>query len=297
MKSGGSGSLFPIEIPEPPLGDFTGLSPDIEVIERFRSIIHSFFRNCGRSFPWREVEDPYPILVSEVMLQQTQTDRVLPKYRQFIERWPNIKSLSRANLGEVFSAWRGLGYNRRARGLLDSAKILERSYGGVVPDSPDLLQRLPMIGPATASAICAFAFRSPLVFFETNIRRVYIHFFFEGRQGVADRELIPFAETALDMNDPRSWYYALMDYGVFLKRHFVNPNRRSLHYARQGKFENSNRQIRGSILGILSEEGPLDSAGLRLRLQFPEERIDYCLEQLGLEGLVAAESGRYRIAD
>ena len=282
----------------PPVGDFSGgHRPDSNQVRSFRNTLYEYYGAHGRAFPWRETKDPYEILVSELMLQQTQTARALPKYLQFLERWPTVEALAQAGLAEVYELWRGLGYNRRAKALLDAAGVIVSKHRGTVPASVDDLVELPMIGRATASAICAFAFDMPVVFLETNIRRVYLHFFFDGGRDITDRELLAIGEVLLDTEDPRNWYYALMDYGVFLKGVVPNPNRRSRHYHIQAPFEGSNRQLRGGILRTLSARGRASPEELAEDLSFAGDRVAYCLEQLHSEGLVEEVGGLYRIPE
>jgi A/G-specific adenine glycosylase len=278
-----------------PFGDFTGVIPEPDLIEQFREIIYEYYGEYGREMPWRETFDPYEILVSEVMLQQTQVSRVLPKYLRFLSRWPAVGDLSSASLREVLELWQGLGYNRRGRGLHVAAKIIVDRYDGIVPRDGDSLRSLPMVGASTAAAIRAFAFGEPVVYLETNVRRVYLHFFFDRRDGVRDSEIFPIAELALDRDDPRSWAYALMDYGAFLRERPVDPNRRSASYSRQAPFEGSNRQIRGRVLAALIEKGELGADELSL-LPFERERIALCTDELVGEGMIAEQEGRYFIS-
>ncbi len=281
----------------PPFGEYRDAVPDSETNGKFRTIIYEYYGAFGRSFPWRDTVDPYRIIVSEIMLQQTQTHRVLPKYRDFLERWPTFEALAKASLSEVFGVWRGLGYNRRARALTEIARIVVKEHHGSLPDDERKLEALPMIGTATARAILAFAFNRPNAFIETNIRRVFIYFFFDGAAGVNDRQIMPVAEQTVDSEDPRSWHYALMDYGVMLKRRTRNPNIRSAHYSRQAPFENSNRQIRGTILKLLNEHGSVVEQTLYEKLDFEHERVRRCLDSLVADGMVAERGNRYLIPD
>ncbi len=280
-----------------PFGDYSGAAPDPDAVESFRGLIYEYYGAHGRSFPWRETADPYGIIVSEIMLQQTQTHRVLPKYEAFIGRWPTFEALASASLKEVFGVWRGLGYNRRARALTEIARIVTEEYGGGLPETEEELEKLPMIGRTTARAVLAFAFDHPVVFIETNIRRVFIYFFFERTDEVRDSMILPVAERTADAEDPRSWHYALMDYGVMLKSRIPNPNARSAHFTRQSPFENSNRQIRGSILRVLNERSRLGEHELYCSLEFERERIRSCLDSLVSEGMVAERRSEYFIPD
>jgi A/G-specific adenine glycosylase len=275
--------------------------PELEAppsIPRFRRLIRDFFRRNGRSFPWRETNDPYAVLVSEYMLQQTQTGRVLPKYADFLVRFPKLESLAAAGLGEVLAVWQGLGYNRRAKALREAAGLILERHAGRVPAEPELLERLPGIGPYTARAVSTFAYNRPNVFVETNIRSVFIHFFFPGGRSVPDREILPLIETSLDRADPRAWYSGLMDYGAWLKKTHAAPARRSGARAKQPGFEGSRRQLRGRILKAVLARGRADLVELGRAAGFPERELRSCLEELVSEGLIAAEpDGRYRAGD
>jgi len=265
-------------------------------VDQFQEVILGYYRLHGRTMPWRVTQDPYRILVSEFMLQQTQVPRVMEKYDGFLLRFPSIMALARANLRDVLSVWQGLGYNRRARYLHQSAQLIVSEHGGTVPAVPDLLQTLPGIGPGTAGAVAAFAYNRPVAFIETNIRRVYIHFFFPERDRVYDRDILPLIETTLVQEDPRRFYYALMDYGVMLSRETPNPNRRSAHYAKQSPFENSNRQIRGRILRELTHHDHVSEAQLAASISFGPERTGHVLETLIAEGLIVREGDHIYIA-
>lgn len=231
-------------------------SPDVsltpEQVRAFQQEVRAFFRQHARAFPWRETRDPYHILVSEVMLQQTQADRVVPKYEAFLERFPDVHALARAPRAAVITAWQGLGYNRRALMLHESAREIVATCNGCVPDQVEDLQRLPGIGPYTAAAVRVFAFNRSEVFVETNIRAVYIQRFFAGQGPVSDAQLLPLVRQTLPRCNPRRWYNALMDYGAILKQRFGNPTRRSSHYVRQAPFRGSDREIRGAVIRHLS---------------------------------------------
>jgi A/G-specific adenine glycosylase len=226
------------------------------------------------------------------MLQQTQAPRVLGKYREFLSRFPTIRSLAAAPLRDVLEAWSGLGYNRRALYLHRAARIIVDTYHGRVPRSVRALSALPGIGEATAKAVAVYAFNEPEAYVETNIRAVFIHHFFPGRKAVSDRQLLPVVAAALDQKDPRKWYSALMDYGAMLKQRHGNPARRSVHHQRQSIFEGSNRQARGLILKLLGA-GPLTAVAIEKQTGLTSEQVAKNLLTMPREGLIAKSGLRY----
>jgi A/G-specific adenine glycosylase len=264
-----------------------------ETIRLFRDLILSHYRAHGRDLPWRRTTDPYRILVSEIMLQQTQVERVAVKYREFLEQFPDFESLARAPRSEVLLAWQGMGYNRRAIALQTTAGRVVGEYGGRLPADPDTLATFPGIGKATAAAIVAYAFNMPVVYIETNIRRIFIHFFFQDREDVRDDEILPLVEQSLPRENPREWYSALMDYGTVLKKRTANPNRRSASYTRQSRFEGSDRQIRGRVLALVLEEGTVTEEQVVLLVCEEPGRVRRILGDLAREGFVAENEGTY----
>ncbi|HDP24976.1 MAG TPA: A/G-specific adenine glycosylase [Deltaproteobacteria bacterium] len=283
--AGQESPLFAKSFQEPP--EFSS-----DLIRGLRRKIRGYYDVYRRNFPWRETDNPYNILVSEVMLQQTQTSRVESKYLQFLEAFPDVAALDAAELTSVLRIWKGLGYNRRALVLKRIAQIVLRDFDGELPRSLDALLGLPGIGRATAGAILAFAFNEPVVFIETNIRRVFLHFFFPDREAVSDQEILPIIEQTLDRDDPRHWYYALMDYGAMLAKDGPNPNRRSAHYTRQARFTGSNRQIRGQILQLLLERSGLQDKELVEHLGVEAERVRKILDALVQEGFLKRKKGK-----
>ena len=229
------------------------------------------------------------------MLQQTQVERVIQKFKLFISIFPDFPSLARAELKDVLSVWQGLGYNRRALALVRAAQTVTSEYGGNLPAKLEDLAKLSGVGRTTASSLQAFAFNKPAVFIETNIRRVFIHHFFEGKENIKDNDILPFVEATLDKSNSGMWYHALMDYGAMLKKEIPNPNIRSLHYKKQPPFKNSDRQIRGAILRILLEKSPLSSPEIKEKIHNPATRIRKIINQLEREGLVQKRKGRYSI--
>jgi A/G-specific adenine glycosylase len=254
----------------------------------FQKLIYKYYRLHGRSFPWRDTSDPYHILVSEIMLQQTPTTRVIRKYDDFIREFPDFHTLAHASIGDVVRIWKGLGYNRRALALRETAQIVVARYNNVLPDQPEELVKLPGIGRYTAAAIVAFAFNQPTVFIETNIRDVFIHLFFSKRESISDREILPFIELTLDRNNPRRWYYALFDYGAMLKTK-TNENIRSVHYKKQKPFKGSNREVRGNIIGLLLENGNLSLYEIARHLSINYMAVRENAMQLRKEGFISVD--------
>ena len=214
---------------------------------QFIEAMWDYYHKEGRhDLPWRQptIEDtfdPYRIMVSELMLQQTQVSRVIGKYVTFLEHFPTEHDLARAEIGEVLLEWQGLGYNRRAKYLWRSAQqiVAMRQF----PSTARELTSLPGIGVNTAGAIMAYAFDLPAIFIETNIRTVYIHHFFKNSDTITDREILSLVEQTIDSEHPREFYWALMDYGTYLKSLVGNLNRASKYYTKQSKFEGSRRQL------------------------------------------------------
>jgi A/G-specific adenine glycosylase len=264
-------------------------------IAAFRRTVYAHFRRHRRDLPWRRTEDPFHILVSEVMLQQTQVPRVLEKYAAFIEAFHDAGTLARTPLHRVMKLWQGLGYNRRAAALKRAALLIVNDCGGVVPRSEETLVSVPGIGRATACAIRAFAFNEPVVFIETNIRAVFIHHFFRGGETVSDDRILPLVTATLDRRNPRRWYSALMDYGSALKKTGVNPSRRSSHYRRQSPFEGSNRQVRGAVVKALVKKRGIEERELVKETGFATALVRRNLDAMEREGLVVRRGGRVKL--
>jgi A/G-specific adenine glycosylase len=188
-----------------------------------------------------------------MMLQQTQVDRVIPKYEAFLKRFPKVLDLAAAPLSDVLALWSGLGYNRRALFLKRIADVVTAEMKGKFPKDAESLRALPGVGPYTAAAVSTFAYNQSNVFIETNIRAAYLHEFFPDMQGVSDAQILPLITKTVDIENPREWYWALMDYGAHLKRTNPNPSRRSAHHGAQSAFKGSLREIRGGILKYFAE--------------------------------------------
>jgi len=263
-------------------------------VKKFREIVWAHYEQYGRTtLPWRKTTDPYKILVSEMMLQQTQVSRVADKYTSFLKKFPTARALAKAPLSAVLKEWSGLGYNRRGKYLHDAAKTIVTTYRGDIKHA--LAHDLPGVGPYTRAAVRVFAFNEPHTMLETNIRAVFIHHFFAGNRTVSDKELQPALEQAVKGQDPRTWHWALMDYGAYLKKLHENPTRRSAHYSVQTKFEGSLRQVRGAILKILTD-GPFGDLAISKMLSYDEKHIRDALHALATDGLILSEKGSWRIA-
>lgn len=264
-------------------------------ISAFRAQIWAFYGHFGRKLPWRGTRNPYKILVSELMLQQTQVSRVLEKYPEFLRKFPTIATLASAPLSDVLRVWQGMGYNRRARYLHDSAQMIVRDFSGKIPQNARELCTLAGVGNYTANAILAFAFNIPTVFVETNIRRIFIHHFFPKKMGVSDKEILLFVEATLDASNPREWYYALMDYGAHLPKIIHhNPNIKSKHYAKQSTFKGSLRELRGKIIRAL-DDSPKTITALRRTCNNDLRTMD-ALSALIKDKLICHEKRIYKLA-
>lgn len=261
-----------------------------EVIHLFQTFILQYYKNFKRDFPFRTKITPYHVLISEIMLQQTQTERVSEKFLKFINKFPDFLTLSKAPLDDVLKTWQGLGYNRRAIALKRIAEIVIKEYNGLLPESIEVLKSFPQIGHNTASSIVTFAFNQPTVFIETNIRRVYIYFFFPGKNNIIDKEITPILEKTIDRTNPREWYYALMDYGVMLKKLYPDLNKRSAHYRKQAPFKGSNRQIRGEVLRMLVKNKNLKLTEIAKKINSASlKKLKTVLAQLEKEGFIKSD--------
>ncbi len=216
--------------------------------DAFTSLVRSRGDELYRNLPWRNIDDPYGVLVSEVMLQQTQVARVLRYWDRWMDLFPTVDALAAADTAAVLDAWQGLGYNRRALALKRACEQCAAEREGHLPQTADELVKLPGIGPATAAGVVAFAFNRFAVYLETNVRSVFLHELFPEDEGVSDAQLVPYVADTCPDEGARGWYYALLDYGADLKGRVANPSRRSRHYARQSAFEGSRREKRSFIL-------------------------------------------------
>ena len=283
-------------------------------LDAFRVLVLERGRELYRDLPWRRTRDPYGIWISEVMLQQTQTSRVDGRWQRWLERFPTPAALAAAAPADVLEEWQGLGYNRRALALHRAAQAVA-GLGGALPSETAALEALPGVGPATAAGIRAFAFDLPSVYLETNVRTVLLHELFPGEEGVSDRALVPILrdtcprDASDPADDPRAWYYALLDYGAYLKRTVPNPSRRSAAHARQSRFEGSHRQKRAELLRVLlahrgepsgvtfeeifSELASVEEKAGRRPISAPE--VEALLDELVREGFCQPVDGAWRV--
>ena len=251
---------------------------------------------------WRRTRDPYRILVSEIMLQQTQVDRVRKKYVQFLKEFPTISTLAHAPLGDVLCVWSGLGYNRRAKYLHQCAKEVMKTYGGKFPNDEVSLKKLPGIGISTSAALRAFSFRADAPMIDTNIRRILVRVFFPERIP-SDRELYEFAKMLIPLGEGRMWNYAMLDVGAtectarnhsrtcpFGKLHGAVGD--FIHKKPQKKFVNSRRFYRGKILRLLAIEKTTTHAVLQRLLGKKHSEFEEILNDLKTEGLIVIQRGK-----
>lgn len=255
-------------------------------IKKFQKTVYSYYKDQKRELPWRNTWNPYEILVSEVMLQQTQIVRVLEKYPLFLAKFPNIETLANASKSELLAIWSGLGYNRRALFLHKTAKEIRDQFNCEVPTTVVTLETLPGIGAYTAGAVATFATNKPYIFVETNIRSAVLHEILNDMKNVSDRKILAVLEQMVDTNSPREWYYALMDYGAYIKKTFGNPNNRSKTYTKQSKFEGSKRQLRGLILRLLTDSNLVSLEQIKAEMDFSEEEVIAVIHNMQQEGFI-----------
>jgi len=254
-----------------------------------------------RDFSWRRTTDPYAVLVSEVMLQQTQVARVERYFDEWMNRFPTADALAAASVSDVLEAWQGLGYNRRALKLKQAAEIISEQHAGIVSTDYDELVALPGVGPATAAGVAAFALNQPSVYLETNVRAVVIFELFDEESVVSDRQIREVLELASKQSvergiEPRDWNYALLDYGAWLKKTVPNPSRRSKHHTRQSTFEGSRRQKRAALLRLVMDTPDLNAAEYAQMGNYDLDITEDILADLVGEGFLEFSHDTYRVA-
>jgi A/G-specific adenine glycosylase len=261
--------------------------------DEFKRLVWEKGRQLYRDMPWRQDTRPYYILVSELMLQQTQVERVIPKFQAFIAAFPTITVLAKATLADVLKLWSGLGYNRRAKYLHDAAKKVVANFDGTFPATKEALLELPGVGEGTAGAILTYAFNQPVVFVETNVRTVYFHHFFPDGDKVRDSELKVLVARTLGTEHPHEFYWALMDYGAWLKKNGVGNIKQSYHYKKQSVLRGSVREMRGQLVRLLGEsDKEIDTLAKEM---LDDVRFKPALEGLIHDGLVKRTHGRLHL--
>jgi A/G-specific adenine glycosylase len=261
-------------------------------IEQFQNTVLNYYNTHKRKMAWRDISNPYKIFVSEMMLQQTQVERVKIKYAEFIKKFPTLHSVAEAPTSEVLKVWQGLGYNRRALFIKKSCEEIISKHKGVFPKDFTTLQTLPGIGPSTAGALCAFAYNQPVFFIETNVRAVILHFFFKNKENVSDKEVMDVLKKVTPtIISSRNWYYALYDYGTFLKKTLgikkkTSLHKQSKHYNKQSKFEGSFRQKRANVLKIKLTNPNISDTDIISKLQINEQELGDVLDALTKDGLI-----------
>jgi A/G-specific adenine glycosylase len=261
--------------------------------QEFKELVWEFARAHTRDMPWRANTDPYYVLVSEIMLQQTQVERVVAKFELFIRRYPDLPSLADAPLAGVLTLWGGLGYNRRAKFLRDAAHKIMTDFGGTFPQTKAELVTLPGVGPNTAGAVLAYAFNHPEPFIETNIRSVFFEHFFKNQDQVSDKEILLKVALTLDQEHPRQWYWALMDYGAYLKKNGAGRLAQSRHYSKQSPLKGSLREMRGRIIKALSQT-PLNEKDLKAAV-IADKRFKPAVQALLGEQLIKHHQDTYSL--
>jgi A/G-specific adenine glycosylase len=268
-------------------------------IEQFNRDCEDFYNTNKRLLRWREDINPYYILVSEFMLQQTQVTRVIDFFDRFIATLPTIFDLASASQETMLSLWSGLGYNRRALYLRDAARIICHEYNGIMPQDFQLLLKIKGLGEYTARAIVTYSYNIPLIFIETNIRSVLFIYFQKqliNHNNIHDNDLKEIIEQLIDKKNSRDWYYALMDWGTHLKKIHKDKHLQKSHsFKQQSVFQNSFRQIRGKIIKLLLEQKVLTLDELLSICN--DHRTPACLESLMKENFIIVENNKVVIKE
>ncbi|VVB60515.1 G/T mismatches repair enzyme [uncultured archaeon] len=263
-----------------------------ETVQRFQKKVFSFYQQNKRELPWRNTTDPYKILVSELMLQQTQVSRVISYYERWIARWPTISDLASASRAEVLKAWMGLGYNTRAVYLHKAAQKIVAEYDGDVLTAMKQYQEIPGVGRYTAQAVQIFSRNTDLVTVDTNIRRIFIAEFHLSEE-LSMRELWGYAEQCLPLGRSREWHNALMDYGA-LHQTAKKTGIRSV--SQQSEFEGSDRQRRAAVLRLLLS-GPASFDTIHRALGGERMKIRKILGKMVDEDLLVLQNKRYQVKE
>ncbi len=257
-------------------------------LQGFQKKILAFYQQHKRDLPWRKTTDPYPILVSEFMLQQTQVSRVIEYYTRWIDNWPTVQSLANSAYKNVLTAWMGLGYNRRAMYLHKTAQIIVHEFDGDVLKAVKQFDKLPGIGPYTSKAVQIFSANADIATVDTNIRRIFIKEF-QLPESISDKALFKIAEKCLPKERSRDWHNALMDYGALYltsKKTGIKPK------TQQSRFQGSDRQIRGQILRLLLKETQ-SLYQIQDQLDVDINRLSIILEKMKKEKTIDKKNDSY----
>lgn len=266
--------------------------------KKFNNLLYTFYKENKRFFSFREIINPYHIFISEIMLQQTKITTVNNKFNSFIEVFPNFDSLSNSSLDLLLIKWKGLGYNRRAIYLKENAKKIVNEYNGILPQEKTILKSFLGIGEATASSIITYTYNIPTIFIETNIRAVFIYHFFlknlEYKEKITDKEIYPLIIDNIDLENPRVWYYALMDYGSFLKKKYPYLTKKSAAYKKQSPFQGSTREVRTKIIDILLKKKSISYENLCNQIQ--RNDLKKILDKLIKNNMINEENTIYSLS-
>lgn len=280
---------------------------DKQRIAQFNRTLFQWHKKNYRAMKWRDTSDPYHILVSEIMLQQTQVARVREKYAEFIKKFPTVKKLAQAPLREVLVLWSGLGYNRRAKYLHQCAKEVAVKYSGKFPNTYEELAALPAIGRSTAGALLAFSFGHDTPMIDTNIRRILSRAFFK-KSIPSDKELYAFASSIIPRGKGRAWNYAMLDLGATLctaRGHSDECPLSGLHGAvsdfiykkPQKKFAGSDRFYRGKLLRHLILHKRILLSVVPKILELPEAKTAPIIKKLIAEKLIEIHGTRISLPE
>lgn len=255
----------------------------------FQKKIFNWWKDNKRNLPWRNTTNPYYILISEIMLQQTQVNRAIEKYNEFIERFPTIENLAQADTADVLRYWSGLGYNRRALWLHDAVKQIKEK--GYFPKTPEELVKLKGIGSYTSRSILIFAYNEDLVTIDTNIRRILVAENF-AEENAPEKELLKIASKLLPIGRSRDWHNALMDYGsleLTVAKTGIKP------VSKQLKYKSSKRFYRGAIVKYFTRKEKADAIEIAENCEIPIEQLDEILQSLQKDGLIKKEDNNYSL--
>lgn len=264
--------------------------PSKKEIEKFQQKIFRFYQENKRDLPWRKTTDPYKILVSEFMLQQTQVSRVIEYYHKWMNTWPTVESLANESYKNVLQSWMGLGYNRRAMYLHNTAKVIVDEFDGDVLNAVKHYEKLPGIGLYTSKAVQIFADNADIATVDTNIRRIFINEFGLDEL-VSDNELFTIAKQCLPKGKSRDWHNALMDYGAL---HLTSRKTGIKPKTQQSRFQGSDRQIRGKILRLILKEEQ-SAYQLEKELNVDSKRLSKILTKMLEEETVSKTNKLYHV--